>query len=234
MAAMQDQSARDAGEPLESLSESVYARLRTALMRAELKPHERIKVRELARRMGTSETPVREALFMLAHEGAIEIKPRHYIRVRRLSLAEYEEMRDIRLSLEPMAAEQALPKVADGDIALLADHHQRLIAAEEAGDWPTALQANVDFHFGLYYRSGKPILIGLLESLWLRVGPLLSELYPTAPPEYAGRHQHEYVLDALRERDSHGLRSAIRMDLIEGGRNLRTHLRRLEASGETG
>ena len=54
------------------LSDAVYQRLRTALMRAELLPHQRFKVRELAREMGTSETPVREALIQLAHEGAID------------------------------------------------------------------------------------------------------------------------------------------------------------------
>ena len=43
----------------EPLSEVVYARLRSALMRAELAPHERLKVRDLAQQMGTSETPVR-------------------------------------------------------------------------------------------------------------------------------------------------------------------------------
>ena len=66
----------ETGADNEPLSEVVYARLRRALMRAELKPHERLKVRDLAQQMGTSETPVREALFQLAHEGAIEIRPR--------------------------------------------------------------------------------------------------------------------------------------------------------------
>src|SRR3546814_13602075 len=61
-------------EPLDSvsLSEQVYGRLRSALMRAELKPDQRLKIRDLAAKLGTSETPVREALFQLAREGALE------------------------------------------------------------------------------------------------------------------------------------------------------------------
>ena len=220
----------ETGADNEPLSEVVYARLRRALMRAELKPHERLKVRDLAQQMGTSETPVREALFQLAHEGAIEIRPRYYIRVKRLTLREYTEIRDIRMNLEPMAAERALPFINDDIIEQLAAAHEALIAAEAAHDWPTALQTNFDFHFGLYSRSGMSTLTEVLEGLWIRVGPVLSELYPDAHPTYAERHQHLNVLDALRARDPYSLREAIRMDLIEGGRNLRQHLGSYEAA----
>ncbi|WP_226581499.1 GntR family transcriptional regulator [Acuticoccus sediminis] len=223
--AASDPKGDDGGE---SLSGAVLARLRNALMRGEMVPHQRFKVRELAQRMGTSETPVREALFQLSREGAVEIKPRYYIRVRRLSLAEYDEIRDIRMTLEPMAAERALPLLTNADIDELAAVHERLVAAEASGDWATALQANFDFHFGLYYRSRRPVIIEVLEGLWIRVGPLLSELYPDAKPTYAVRHQHLNVLDALRRREAYTLRDAIRMDLLEGGARLRQHLAQLE------
>jgi len=215
-------------EAAESLAEGVYFRLRDMLMRGEFAPHERVKVRDLAGRMGTSETPVREALFMLAHDRAIEIKPRFFIRVARLTYAEYLEIRDIRLQLEPLAAEFALSGIDPEAIAALEQIHAQLIQAERSRDWQTALKANFDFHFSLYQRSGRPTLVGVLQSLWLRVGPMLSELYPSAPPEYAEQHQHEAILNALRDRDSHGLRAAVRMDLIEGGRNLRNYLQRIE------
>ena len=103
-----------------SLSTQIYDRLRTALMRADLKPDERLKIRDLAASMGTSETPVREAIFQLARDGAVEIKPRHYVRVRRVTLAEYLEIRAIRLNLEPLAAERALPHIRAEDIDELA------------------------------------------------------------------------------------------------------------------
>lgn len=222
--------AGDVDEPGSILSDTVYTRLRTALMRAELKPHQRLKVRDLAREMGTSETPVREALMQLAHDGAIEIKPRFFIRVRRLSRAEYDEIRDIRLELEPMAAERALGKLSGEEIARLKDIHQTLVAAEDSGDWPRALQANFDFHFAIYERSGLATLTDILHGLWVRMGPTLSELYPAARPTYAGEHQHLAIIEALARNDAPGLRMAIRMDLIEGGRKLRNRLAELEAA----
>lgn len=221
-------TAEAAGLDDSSLSAQVYRRLRTSLMRAELKPEQRLKVRELALSMGTSETPVREAIMQLAQEGALELKPRHFIRVPRVSRADYLEIRDIRLQLEPLAAERAMRHIGPDELEELAEAHRRLRHAETTADWPTAVRANFDFHFGIYWRSGMPTLITVLESLWIRVGPLLNELYPHAHPTYADRHQHEHVLEALASHDGYNLREAIRQDLLEGGHKLVRHLEQTE------
>jgi len=213
---------------LTSRSDRVYRQLRERLMRGMLKPHQRLRIRELATALGTSETPVREAIFQLVRDGGLELKPHHYIRVRRLSLAEYMELRDIRLLLEPLAAERAVGNIDRAAIDRLAAIHKTLIAAEERRDYDTAVQANFDFHFGIYLRSGMPQLIGLLENMWIQVGPLLTHLYPHGHPTYDGRHQHEHVLNALMERDAAALAAAIRDDMIEGGRNFVRHLERLD------
>ena len=211
-----------------SRSDRVYRQLRERLMRGILKPHQRLRIRELAAALGTSETPVREAIFQLVRDGGLELKPHHYIRVRRLSLAEYFELRDIRLLLEPLAAERALEHIDDAMIDRLAAIHKSLIAAERSRDYYSAIQANFDFHFGIYLRSGMPQLIGLLENLWIQVGPMLNHLYPHGHPTYEGRHQHEHVLKALRNRDGAALSAAIRDDMLEGGRYFVRHLERLE------
>jgi DNA-binding GntR family transcriptional regulator len=212
----------------QSLADRIYRKLRQALMRGELRPHQRLKIRELAASLGASETPVREAIFQLVRDGAVELRPRYYVRVRRLSLAEYIEIRDIRLHLEPFAAERAIPRLDDAALAALRRTHEQLIEAEEAGRFREALDRNFDFHFGIYWRSGMPTVIKVLETLWMQVGPLLNELYPFARPVYADRHQHENVLDALARRDAYGLREAIREDTLEGGRSLVKHLRAVE------
>lgn len=223
-----------ASDDRDNLSDIVYQQLKSGLLRAQFKPHQRFKVRQLAQSLGTSETPVREALMQLSREGAIEIKPRFYIRVRRLSLAEYKEIRAMRLVLEPLAAEQALTNITDETIAKLEAIHCELTEAERTGDWAAALQINSDFHFALYKQSGMAHLIDVLESLWIRVGPLVSELYPAAKPTYPGRHQHENIITALSNRDSYALRLAVQLDLIEGGAALLKRLQQYERenSGE--
>ncbi len=215
-----------------SLADQVYRQLRGLLMAGHFRPHQRLKVRDLARALGTSETPVREAIFQLVRDGALDLKPRHYIRVRRLGLIEYFELRDIRLQLEPLAAARALPNFDADMIDALAEVHAELIAAEKADDYKAAVQLNFDFHFGIYWRSEMPALINMLETLWVQVGPLLNDLYPHGPPTYPGRHQHEEVLAALRSGDADALRQAISQDMIQGGRKFVRYLERVEQEGE--
>src|SRR5690606_26536819 len=187
-------------------------------MAARLQPGDRLKIRDMAQSLGTSETPVREALLQLVRDGALEMKPGYYIRVRRLTLREYMELREIRLLLEPHAAAKAMAHVDDAFIDLLERCHESLIRAEQEKDYPAALLANYEFHFSVYRRSGMPQLIDILERIWLRIGPLLTLLYPSAPPPYAGVHQHLNVISALRKRDAGAVAEAFRADLIEGGR----------------
>ncbi|MET3578171.1 DNA-binding GntR family transcriptional regulator [Mesorhizobium robiniae] len=211
-----------------SLSSQIYLRLRQQLMSARFHPGDRLKIRDLAQSLGTSETPVREALFQLVKDGALEMKPGYYIRVRRVNLKEYLEIRDIRLLLEPYAAQQALPHIDNSFIEQLSATHDRLVEAERTKDYPAALQANYDFHFSVYHKSQMPHLIEMLERLWIQIGPLLTFLYPHGHPTYDGQHQHLNVLSALKARDKKALRKAFEQDLIEGGRKFVDYLTEIE------
>jgi DNA-binding GntR family transcriptional regulator len=213
-----------------SLSTQIYAQLKHQLMAARLHPGDRLKIRSLAQQLGTSETPVREALLQLVRDGALEMKPGYYIRVRRLTLAEYLEMREIRLLLEPHAAVKAMPNIDEPFIAQLEQVHETLIRAEFDKDYPAALLANYEFHFSVYRKSGMPQLIEILERLWVQIGPLLNLLYPFGHPNYEGLHQHLNVLSALRKRDAHALAEAFRADLIEGGRSFVRYLESVETA----
>jgi DNA-binding GntR family transcriptional regulator len=213
----------------QSLSARIYLHLRQELMSARFEPGHRFKIRDLAQSLGTSETPVREALLQLVKDGALEMKPGYYIRVRRMSLAEYLEIRNIRLVLEPYAALQAMANIDEAFLAGLEQTHRQLIEAERLQDYPAALQHNYDFHFSVYRKSGMPHLIEILERLWIQVGPLLTLLYPHGHPTYAGRHQHENVISALRARDAQGVKLAFEQDLIEGGSRFLAYLTELDA-----
>jgi DNA-binding GntR family transcriptional regulator len=151
------------------------------------------------------------------------------IRVTRLNLPDYLELRRIRILLEGLAAEGAARNATPAAIEALAAHHGRLVRAEETADWPTALEANFRFHHGLWELADMPNLLGILEGIWLRNGPLVSLLYPDAKPSYRGRHQHLNILDGLAARRPAQVRRAVRDDLMEGGRALVRLLEEIEA-----
>ncbi|MCQ4159859.1 GntR family transcriptional regulator [Roseomonas sp. GC11] len=207
-----------------SLTERVYDALRQALFEGRLQPGQRLKIRDLAAAMQVSETPVREALVQLARTGALVMDAARSITVARLSLAQYLELRTIRLALEGMAAEAAASRIGSEEIAALEAAHEHYITAERAGDGLEASRWNWAFHSGLYRAAAMPELMALIETIWLRNGPMHAVIYPHAPPSYAIRHRHLDVLEALRRRDPVAAREALQGDLLEGGQNLVRYL----------
>jgi DNA-binding GntR family transcriptional regulator len=209
-----------------SLVEQIYRRLQHALMHGQMRPHQRLKVRELAASLGTSETPVREALFQLVRDRAIEIKSRHFVRVRRPTAREYLQIREVRLKLEPLAAASALPNLGAGDIEALERLQTEFCAAQAAGRTEDALRLGVEFHFGLYRRSENPMLIGILESLWCQIVPVFSLPYLTRHTYDAT--PHDAALAAIRAGDAAALAAAIESDLMLGSSVVIDHLLALE------
>jgi DNA-binding GntR family transcriptional regulator len=212
----------------QSRTDRVYRQMRDRLMRGIFKPHQRLRIKDLSQAFGISETPVREAIFQLIRDGAVEAKTHAYFRVRKLSVVEYLELREIRLLLEPQAGRRALENMTEPEIGLLERLHEKLMAAEKGHDYDMAVRANFDFHFGLYRLSRMPALIAILENLWIQHGPMLNHLYPEGQPTYDNEHQHLSILRALRRHDADALCWAVREDMLQGGRNFVTHLQELE------
>lgn len=203
-----------------SLNDRVYETLRTALLEGRLRPHQRLKIRDLAATMGVSETPVREAVMQLVRERALILQTNRSFTVPRLTAVQYLELRQIRLELEGLAASRAAEHISTKQIGTLARLHNRLLKAEAAKQAPEAVRLNWHFHALIYKQSQMPELFNLIQGLWLRNGPLLTYLYPHAAPTYPGRHRHLDVIDALRDRDSAAVRISIQADTIEGGAGL--------------
>ncbi|MBO1080179.1 GntR family transcriptional regulator [Roseomonas haemaphysalidis] len=212
-----------------SLNDRVYETLRGALLEGRLRPHQRLKIRDLAATMGVSETPVREAVMQLVRERALTLQTSRSLTVPRLSVGQYLELREIRLELEGLAAARAADHVTPRDVAALSKLHEKLLKAEEAGHAAEAVRCNWLFHSRLYEAAAMPELFHVIQGLWLRNGPLLTYLYPHAAPSYPGRHRHLDVLDALRARDGAAVRAAIQADMIEGGTALLRLLEDLDA-----
>lgn len=213
----------------DNLTARVYAELRGALMEGRFWPGHRFKIRDLATALHVSETPVREALMQLVRERGLDMHAGRSITVARLSLAQYMELRTIRLQLEGLAAEEAARRASDADIRRLEQIHKQLLAAEAEGDWRQAVRTNWRFHHTLYQAAGMPELLAIIEGMWLRNGPLLNLQYPDARPIYPGRHQHLNILDGLRAKDPAAVREAIKADTLEGGARLVELLERIEA-----
>lgn len=199
----------------ENMGDKVYSVLSKALISGNLKPNDRLKIRELANDLGTSVTPVRDAILRLVQDGALLMRSARDIRVAEIDLREYLEIRDIRLELEGMSAARAANIATLDDIKRI----EQLISLNEQaivdGNMQEASSLNQTFHFEYCKIANMPILYGILERLWLKMGPLIAQCY-----EEGGRQMidgHYELLKAMQNKDSNAAKIAIQTDILTGG-----------------
>ncbi|SEM46365.1 DNA-binding transcriptional regulator, GntR family [Pseudomonas sp. ok272] len=197
------------------LGSNVYAQLRSALITGGLKPDDRLRIRELAAQLGTSVTPVRDAILQLAKEKALVLKTPKDIRVPVLDSAAYLEIRTLRLSLEGLGAETAARLATPDDLARIEANIQLNLEAINRNDLPEALRLNSEFHFLIAEAARMPLLRSYLDSLWMRAGPLIAQAYVHFSLSMAIEH-HVEVLNALRQQDAAAAKHAIQTDILDG------------------
>lgn len=202
----------------ENLSATVYATLCDALISGRFRPGERLKIRDIAGQLGTSVTPVRDAVLRLTHDDALVFLTARDIRIPHMSAERYLEIRNIRLRLEAFAAEQAAKRASDSDIAELEDLLRDNEAAMKAGNGLKGAALNQAFHFMLPKIAEMPTLHGILRRLWLQMGPLISEVYLEGGRSMIDHHYP--LVEALRRRDPAAAVEAITTDIILGGEML--------------
>lgn len=205
-----------------NLTEQVYQELQKALMTGRFLPGDRLNIKELADKMETSQTPVREALLRLVSYSALEMRHSRPILVPVLSKERYLENRAIRIVNEGLAVEVAAKIIAAEDIRRLREINRVMLKAKKEGRYEDVLINNHAFHIELCRAANMPILLNLIEILWLQIGPSLNLLYPATHDEQA-RNEYNYhgeILDALENRDPKAAVMALQNDLIFGGRRL--------------
>ncbi|MFE1597633.1 GntR family transcriptional regulator [Methylobacterium sp. ID0610] len=203
----------------ENLGERAYAELRAALMRGQLRPSERLRLRPMSVRFGISATPMREALLRLVSEKALALDARGTVVVPMLSLAELMEIRAIRIDLEGRAAATAALVAPPEEIDRLAAIHEAITLCHQTRDFVRAVNLNTEFHLGLCRLARLPVLTEIVEMLWVRCGPILSHLYDGGLPDWEP-HPHRRVIEALRRRDPVEARDGVREDIERGGQGL--------------
>jgi DNA-binding GntR family transcriptional regulator len=132
--------------PNKTIREKVYEYLREGILSGKIKSGDRLVESDLAERIGTSRTPVREALHTLEREGLVESLRRVGYVVRPISELEVSELSEIRLALEGLALRWALSKDPVALARALRENLSRCEQQIEAGDLKAFVELDAQFH----------------------------------------------------------------------------------------
>jgi len=183
-------------------------------------PGARLVETQIARELGVSQAPVREALRDLESVGVVETTAFRGARVRNPTRAELLEAYPVRAALESLAAAEAASRITDAQLGQLEDLIVQMGKAAEEGNAHQQAMANAQFH-GLIVEAAQN---STLLRLWAFLEPW-ARTYLTAVRsgvdlnELAVRHRK--ILDPLRNRDSQAAADAMREHLLEAADWLR-------------
>lgn len=191
------------------LRESVYAALHAAFTRGAFAPGDVLSLRTLAEQVGTSMTPVREAIRRLVAEGALIDTPSRKLQVPLFHKERLDELMRARIALEPMLAEAAVVRMASETLAEL----EAILIGWQESDHPD-LEQNYRFHFTLYNQSQSPVILRLVEGLWLQYGPYLNLMMARAGPAIGrGNDIHHEIFEAVRAGNAKAAALAVERDI---------------------
>src|ERR687898_1041481 len=197
------------------LREQVKEVLLERILRGELEPGTRLVETRLARELGTSQAPVREALRDLQLLRLVESEPFRGARVRAVDDEHLLPVFPVRTALEELAAREAARNL-NGDIALLEREIEAMRAAARAGDWRAQISHDLAFHRTVIeLADNEP----LLQS-WLVLGVEVSTAFATYWTYWDQTDLAEFhvpILDAIRDGD-----------VARAGAEARKHVRRTE------
>jgi DNA-binding GntR family transcriptional regulator len=201
-----------------TLAAHVLDRLRALLIEGGLSPGEKLSLRTVADRLDVSITPVREAVARLIADRALEVLPNSAVRVPVMFRQQFRELTVIRLAIEGFAAERAAHARTARDLAVMRRHDAafRRQCGRRPADAVAAVRANAAFHFAVYAAAGLPMLLPIIEGLWLRIGPVLNlDLRASGARLVIGGAErcHSELLAAIESNRPRAARAALTRDI---------------------
>lgn len=195
--------------------EKTYQQLRYAIMIGSLAPGVAVTIRGLAQALDVSPTPIREALRRLCAEGALEVLDNRRVMTPEMNKHRFEELISLRTLIECHAAERAMPYVNEVLIDKLEEIDGSMDQSIQKNHHESIVTCNQQFHSTLYKANPNQVIMPIVESIWLQLGPYTRVALSQLSDLYRVDH-HKQAIMALRNRDTASLKKAIADDIEDG------------------
>jgi DNA-binding GntR family transcriptional regulator len=193
-----------------TMAEYALERLREAIILGELPAGAPLRLDELARSLGMSISPIREAVRQLEALGLAKHVPHHGARVLDFDIDELRDLFEVRLALESLAVRRAAERFTERHAEAARRALERFDAASGAGDVRETMRAHGDFHFTLYEAGASPWLVALIRPVWARSERHRPALLAAAgEPQERHRELDERLLAACVEHEPEAAAAAL-------------------------
>ena len=200
-----------AGRPT-TAERMVHTILQQRILDGVLRPGERIDLDAIAQELAVSRTPVRTALRQLESEGLVTIYPHRAVMVSELSADDLEQMYAVRVHLETLAAQMAVPNMTDADLTAMRQIQKELGHVVDEANPASFAEKDRAFHLALYRAANNKFLSRLIDDL--RKGSLrFLTVYASVERLSTAVAEHDEIIAAAEARDSKKVVKLIQQNL---------------------
>jgi DNA-binding GntR family transcriptional regulator len=221
---------QDGGALVRNASVAATELIREAIIDGRLEPGRRLKEEELARELGISRTPVREALLMLQAEGLVVATPNRGAIVRVHTPEDLDDLYQLRALLEGYAARRAAMRISDEGVDELRLSCQRFEALSPEDDLRGLVRENLFFHNAILDIAGSARLAAMVRKV-IEL-PLVYKSYIWYSPDQKriSVHYHGQIVKSLATRDADRAELIMKEHVYEARDLLVARVRDLEAT----
>jgi DNA-binding GntR family transcriptional regulator len=194
-----------------ALSDAVARRLRREIFSGAWRGGQPLKQLDIAERFGVSAVPVREAFQRLAAEGLVVPQRNRGVVVAHLSAADFLDISELRILLEPQALRRSAPHLTSADLDAAS---AILDAADASPDVVERSEAHWAFHRRLYARAERPRLLETIDKLYLQINRYLLKAWTQAGLSPDWNQSHEAILDCLRRAQADEAAELVRVQAV--------------------
>ena len=194
------------------IHDEVYKKLRDKILYGFLQPGDVLTLRGLASEFSTSVMPVRESVRRLWSEGALKLSVSGRISIPTLNSDRFNELIRLRKIIEKELAVKAMPRAHKALIDRLELINRKMEDFAKLREANLYISANMEFHRTLYLRAQSPVMLSILETVWLQLSPTIS-FGLSENWNLLDKNEHDCILKALNKIDSENLSVLIDKDI---------------------
>jgi len=180
------------------LPDQVATILVRGVLFGRLQPGQRINEAELARTLGISRNPIREAIRRLEERGLLVAVPRKGTFVRTLRKEDIDDLFSFRKLIERYAMEQAIRHITPADVDRLSNHVQTMVDAAKSGDERTLVELDLAFHQEFCKLSRSPLTLRTFNNMQAEVQLLITMSERKFESLIAAASDHWLIIEAIR------------------------------------
>lgn len=183
------------------LRDVVFKTLRQAILKGELKPGERLMEIHLAKKLGVSRTPIREAIRKLELEGLVIMIPRRGAVVAEITEKNMRDVLEVRRALEELAVQLACERISEPEILELKQAAEKFKSVSEGEDLVKIAAADEAFHDVIFKSTDNARLIQLLNNLREQIYRYRLEYLKKAEFRPLLLKEHQEIIERITVRD---------------------------------